>query len=327
VQGLLAAKDRSAVPALLALVADAPEDLLWRVEEMLQRLGGDLAPAQTLTETTPAARQKYRAAWADWWRDHAARVDLARLEHGPRYLGLTVIAELDSNRVWECGRDGAPRWQLNNLLGPIDAQVLPGGRVLIAEHQGQKVTERDLQGKVLWEKAIPGNPVVCQRLPNGNTFIATYNSVLEVRRDGSQAYSYAPNVAPGFPAIYGAQKLRNGHIVVISGNGTLLEMDPSGKQVRTLQVGNNGGWCSVEGLPGGRFLITLTNHGKVREIDATGRVLWECSIPGAAHATRLPNGHTLVASMMHRRVVEVDSRGNEVWKQTTTGRPFHAHRR
>jgi outer membrane protein assembly factor BamB len=213
------------------------------------------------------------------------------------------------------------------LQGPIDAQALPGGRVLIAEHQGQRVTERDLKGNVLWEKKVSGNPIACQRLSNGNTFIATYNGVLEVTRDGKELYSQNPTAGLGFPLMYGAQKLRNGHIVCISGQGTLLEIDTAGKSLRKIQMTNNGGWCSVEGLASGRFLVALTNHGRVLEMDAAGKVVWQCSVPGASHATRLPNGHTLVASMVNRRVVEVDVAGKTVWERSTSGRPFHVHRR
>jgi outer membrane protein assembly factor BamB len=249
------------------------------------------------------------------------------LEFGQRHLGLTIIAELDSNRVWECARDGQPRWQVQNLQGPIDAQALPGGRVLIAEHQGQRVTERDLKGEIVWEKRVNGNPIACQRLPNGNTFIATYQGVLEVTRDGRELYTYNPTAALGLPLLYGAQKLRNGHIVCISGQGMMLEMDSAGRHLKKIQLTNNGGWCSIEGLPGGRFLVALTNHGRVLEIDAEGKTLWQCSVPGASHATRLPNGHTLVASMLNRRVVEVDAAGKTVWEQSTNGRPFHIHRR
>jgi hypothetical protein len=53
----------------------------------------------------------------------------------------------------------------------------------------------------------------------------------------------------------------------------------------------------------------LLNAGKVLEIDAAGKTLWECSVAGASHATRLPNGHTLITSMTNRRVVEVDREG------------------
>jgi HEAT repeat protein len=327
-QGLLAAQDTTAVPVLVALLAEAPPPLTTQVEELLCRLAGDQAPRVSVGRGSLESRQKCRDAWALWWRDQGSQRPLPVLEQVEPHLGLTLLAEMDSNKVWEFGSDGKPRWKLENLQGPIDAQVLPGGHVLIAEFQGQRVTERDLQGNVLWEKRIPnGNPIVCQRLPNGNTVIATHDRLFEVGRDGQEVYSHQRGGQDAF--VFGAQKLRNGHIVCISNQGFVQELDAAtGKEIKQLRQGNhNGGWCSVESLPGGHFLLALLSSGKVLELDAAGNTTWECTVPGACHATRLPNGHTLVASMMTRRVVEVDRDGKTVSELTTSGRPWRVHRR
>jgi hypothetical protein len=324
-QGLIAARDRSAVPVLVALLTDAPLTLCWQAEEQLFRIAGEKAPLVSVGDGAADARKKSRDAWAAWWRDQGAQVDLSLVEDRQRQLGLTVIAELDSNKVWECGPDGKPRWKLENLQGPIDAHVLPGGRVLVAENQAQRVTERDLKGNILWEKHINQNPIACQRLPNGNTFIATYQSVMEVTRAGKEVFTH--NHGPGF-FIFGAQKLRNGHILCISAQGSVIELDSAGKEVKTRQVTNNGGWCGIEGLPGGHILIAMTSNNKVAELDASGKEVWKCTtIAGPCSATRLPNGNTLVASMAGQRVVEVDRSGKRVWEQRTEGRPFRVHRR
>jgi hypothetical protein len=324
-QGLTAAQDRTAVPVLIALLADAPLALGWQAEELLYALAGPEAPAVSLGEGDVETRKKCLAAWTAWWRDRGERVDLGQLEDHERQIGLTVIAELDSNKVWECGPDGKPRWKLDNLQGPIDAQVLPGGRVLVAENQGQRVTERDLKGNILWEKKLNQNPIACQRLPNGNTFIASYQSVMEVTRDGKEVFSHQNG--PGF-FIFGAHKLRDGRILCISAQGAVMVLDARGKELRTFQVANNGGWCGVEGLPGSHILVAVMGNNKVTELDAHGKSVWECStVPGPCAATRLANGHTLVASMAGQRVVEVDRNGKVVWEKTTEGRPFRVHRR
>jgi hypothetical protein len=324
-QGLLAGRDRSAVPTLVALLTDAPLAESWKAEELLYQVAGDQAPSATAGTGGPLDRQKYRDAWAAWWRDHAPSVDLGRVVEGPRYLGLTLLAEMDSNKVWEYGPDGKARWKLDGLLGPMDAQVLPSGRVLIAEYQGQRVTERDLQGNILWTKRINGSPIACQRLADGNTFIATHNSILEVTREGKEVFQRNPGSGL---FLFGAQKLANGHVACIANPGILLELDAQGKTIRTIRLGNNvGGWCGVQALPGARFLVSLLNAGKVLELDAAGKTLWECSVAGASHATRLPNGHTLITSMTNRRVVEVDREGKTVSEMATTGRPWRVHRR
>ena len=325
-QGLVAARDKAAVPVLVELLGDVhvPTAVSWQAEELLYRIAGDQGPGVSMGDGSAPVRKKCQAAWSRWWRDQAAKVDLAGVADGQRLLGLTLVAELDSNKVWECGRDGKPRWTLEGLGGPIDAYALPGGRVLVAENQQSRVTERDLKGKIVWEKALSQSPIACQRLPNGNTFIATYNSVMEVTRDGKDVYSHSPG---GNFFIYGAQRLRNGHIVCASGQGEVLEMDRAGKVLKRIPVATNGGWCSVEGLPGGRLLVAVTGQNKVLEVDGSGKTVWECSVNGACHATRLPNGNTLVASMTGNRVAEVNRAGKSVWEQTTAGRPFHVHRR
>jgi HEAT repeat protein len=324
-QGLVTARDKGAVPVLIALLGDPSLAISWQAEELLFRIAAEQAPSVPLGDGNPEARKKCQAAWMAWWQEHGSAVNLARLEDRQRQLGLTLIAELEVNKVWECGLDGKARWTLGNLQGPIDAQMLPGGRVLVAESQGQRVTERDLKGNIYWEKKLNQNPVACQRLPNGNTFIASYQNLMEVTRDGREVYSHSRG--PGV-FIFGAQKLRNGHILCISHQGAVTELDTRGKELKTVQITNNGGWCSVESLPGGHVLVALMGANRVAELDAGGKSVWECnSVQGPCAATRLPNGHTLVASMTGQRVIEVDRAGKTVWQRTTEGRPYRIHRR
>ncbi|HEV3205304.1 MAG TPA: HEAT repeat domain-containing protein [Gemmataceae bacterium] len=323
-QGLVAARDKTAIPVLIQLLLDAPLALSWQAEELLFRVALDNAPVVSVGEGSLESRRKCRMAWADWWRDHEVSVDLTRVEDNQRQLGLTLIAELDKNIVWECGPDGKPRWTLEHLQGPIDAQVLPGGRVLIAENAGMRVTERDLKGNVLWERKIFQNPICCRRLANGNTFIGSYQGVMEVTREGKEVYSYNPGHGS---LIFGAQKLRNGHILCITAQNTILELDDKGKELKKIPVTTQHNWSSVEMLPGGRYLVATLTNNKIMEIDSTGKTGWECSVSGACHATRLPNGNTLVTSMTANKVLEVDRTGNTVWEKSTSGRPFHAYRR
>jgi HEAT repeat protein len=330
-QGLLAAKERAAVEALLALLTDGGIEHANEAELILRELAAERSPVLSLGDGTAEARRKCQDGWLAWWRDHGSRQELPLLDPGGRQLGLTLVAELignnaNGNRVWEFGLDGKPRWELTNLQGPIDAHVLPGNRVLIAEHNAQIVTERDLKGEIRWQYKAPGNPVACQRLPNGNTFVATYNAVIEVKPSGDVVYQHNPNAGVG-GVIYDACKLPNGNIVCIGGRGTVIELKSTGEKVNTIQVGNNGGWGGVAPLPGGRFLVAMMNPGRVVEVDREGKVHWEANVPNACHAIRLPNGNTLVACMNVQKVVEVNRTGNTVWERPTTGRPFHVRRR
>src|SRR5205823_5162189 len=109
---------------------------------------------------------------------------------------------------------------------PVDAQPLPGGRVLVAEHGRSRVTERDPKGEVLWEQRTDSQPVSCQRLANGNTFIATYNELLEVTRDHKVVFS-----RKRLAGVFNARKLPNGHVVFVQSNNQVVELDEAGREL------------------------------------------------------------------------------------------------
>jgi HEAT repeat protein len=330
-QGLLAARDRTAVPVLIDLLGKAPDSWAWRVEELLRRVAGDQGPDLPPATNLAEGRQRAVWAWQSWWAANAWRVDLTRAAEDDQRLGLTLIVEYDRNRgtrrgqVYECGRDGKPRWKVEDLAGPMDAQVLPNHRVLVAESASSRVTERDTAtGAILWQYNV-GNPVVCQRLPNGNTFVASYNMLIEV--DPTRKVVFTHNLSPSF-FLFDARKLRTGNIVCINSQGVLLEFDPvARKNVRTVNVGSQGNWCGVDPLPSGRYLVALMSPGEVREIDASGKVHWKCRVPGVFRASRLPNGNTLAVSMNSRTVAEFDRSGRRIWEKTCQGRPWRAHAR
>jgi hypothetical protein len=324
-QGLIAARDRQAVPTLVALLADSPLPVARQAEEMLFQIAGDQSPRQSLGPGTTLARQRCREVWYSWWRDHGGQLHLPTLEEGERLIGLTVVAEPFTNDVWECGPDGQPRWRISSLKGPWDAQSLPGGRVLIAEYQGNQVTERDQTGKVLWQKRVSGTPNCCQRLPNGNTFITTNQTILEVDRSGQEVYSYSPGDSL---YIVGAMKERGGRIVCGTSQGVVVfQSDAAGKHWKMTRIGNVQNWCRAEGLPGGRVLVAIPSENKVLEMDASGTVLQTWVVPGAASAVRLPNGHTLIGCSNANRVVELDRSGKTVWEKTGDGQPWRVRRR
>jgi len=317
-------KDKEALPPLIALLTELPRERAWQVEDVLCRLAGDQAPPVSLGDDDVGRRQ-CRDKWAEWWQKNADKADLARLTDGQRMLGYTVITSLDqrnTGKVYEIGLDGKPRWKIENLQFPIDAQVLPGERVLIAEMNGGRVTERDFKGKVLWEKAVQ-MPLACQRLPNGNTFIATRNQLLEYDRSGKEVFKHDRNDF----GIYGGAKLRNGQYGMITSFGTFIRLDSSGKEVKSINVSQNLSLTGVDALPSGRVLIPIWGENKVVEYDPDGKSVWEATVNNPVSAMRLPNGNTLVASMGGGQVLELDRSGKKVWEHKVDGRPWRARRR
>ncbi len=199
-----------------------------------------------------------------------------------------------------------------NLGGPIDVQLLPGGKLLVSEYKANRVTERDRTGKVLWEKKTNVSAISCLRLPNGNTLIGTLNEIFEVTRDGKTVFTLPRDAGGG--SVWGAHKLRNGHILYLQSNGEVVEANTAGKRIRTVNVGGTNGWGGVELLANGRLLVAKYSANQVVEVAAP------------AQATRLPNGNTLATVTNSKRIVEIDRTGKIVWQQVTQGRPFRVRR-
>jgi HEAT repeat protein/outer membrane protein assembly factor BamB len=325
-QGLLAGKDRHAVPVLIALLADTPANLAGQAEEVLWGLAEDASPAVPSDADPAAARRKYRDAWSHWWRDHGKDVDLARLGQRPPYLGLTLIAQSSAGKVWECAKDGKPRWTISGLEGPIEALMLPGNRVLVVENLGKRVSERDLSGKVLWEHKTDDEALSARRLPNGHIFVATNSTVSEITRDGKDVYRHRFPVGGAGGRINSACKLRNGRLLVLTSDGVMAEVDaPTGKLLATRTAPDHASY-SVEPLPGGGCLVAAYGAGKVVEYDAAFKSVWEYNLPSAFHALRLPNGHTLISSHSGK-IVEVTRESKIVWEQRIDDHVWRAHRR
>ncbi len=327
---LVRAGDKSAVPALIALVEKGTPALSWQAEDLLFRLAGPDAKLPTLGPGADAA--KCRRAWDEWWKEKGDKIDLAKLNLEEAERGLTLVCDVNggprgNGSVWECDRAGKVVWRCDDVNGPIDARVLPGGRVLVAERHANRVTERDRKGAVLWETKTKSAPVSCERLANGNTFVATEHELTEITRDNKTVYAHTVE-----HYVYSATRLRNGHVLYAHNAQGLVELDAAGKVVRTVPFahqGDGGGvWLGVDLLPNGRFLIGVYGENKVVEIDGAGKRLWQADVNTAVFPCRLRNGNTLVPSADGNRVVEVNRDGKEVWtvRSEGSGRPFRVRR-
>src|SRR5262249_9212699 len=143
--------DKAVMDDLFKLLGSGPVEYAYQVEDVLCQLIGDGKAPATLAGGDAAHRLKCRDAWERWWQANAAKVDLARLTQGEPIKWFTIVVEVDginagngnNGRVWECGPDGKQRWEWLNVSGPVDVQVLPGGRYLLAEYYASRVTERD----------------------------------------------------------------------------------------------------------------------------------------------------------------------------------------
>jgi hypothetical protein len=332
-RALLEAKDKSAVPVLVALLTELRREDCWQVEDILYRLAGDQVPTNLVLGSDDASRQRYRDSWLDWWTRNGEQIDLAKLDVAQRLLGYTLLAEMDirgvNGKVVELGPDKKPRWSIEGLRQPMDAQVLGNDRVLITEYQSSQVTERNFKGEILWRKSLSGvsaNPTSAQRLVNGNTFIASRRQILEVDRTGKEVFSYTRSTND----IMSAQKLRNGQIAFITQAGMFVRLDPTEKkEVKSFAVGPLQLFGThFEVLANGHILVPLYSNARIVEYDQDGKLVWEAGAstpPTCLH--RLPNGNTLVGSMLNQQVVELNQSGKQVWDYQADGRLYRVRRR
>jgi HEAT repeat protein len=322
-QGLLAGLDKAAVPTLIDFAAERSGELGWQAEDVLIRLAGEYLKDLKYGDTEDDRKARHEA-WSAWWKANEAKVDLAKAAGARRFLNHTLVPEMHANKVWEIGSDGKTiLWEVAVPGCPIDAEVLPGGRILVAELNAHIVTERDQRtGKIEWEYKI-NTPIACRRLPNGQTFIGTNHSLHVVTREGKEVMTYKPT--DNF-FIHSVQRLDNGHMVCVSMEGAVREVDPTGKELVTIPLPIRGSWSGVESAPGGHFLAVNNAEGKVLEVDRAGKIVWEYLMPGACYASRLPNGNTLVVSN-NTGLYEVDRGKKIVWEHKIGTSLWRAHRR
>jgi hypothetical protein len=318
---LASAGDRQAVPVLIELLAQLPPEQAEQAEELLYHLAGVTAPPLPLGQDS-IAQQKCRDAWRLWWRDHGAHVEMAALKDRERQLGYTLLVLLHDNRVAEWDREGKQRWQINGLAAPLDAEVLPGHRVLIAEHDAKRVTERNFQGEILWEKKLSEPPIHAQRLPDGRTFIATRTQLLEVDRSGRELLRYHSDNS----AIITARRFRDGRIGCIE-KGSYFERSAGGVELSRFAAPP--GVFTTNALtllPNGHLLIASYGGGTVQEYDRSGKAVWEVKLGRPLCALRLTGGHTLVSSQ-DMVLVEFDRSGKEIARHNAPGHPCQIRRR
>src|SRR5262249_26821858 len=119
-EGLLAARDNDALPALVALIGEAPAPLARDAESLLFNVAGEKPASVYVGEGSDAERKKCREAWEAWYKADGARIDLAKLDTESRTLGLTLCVAWDSDgaaagRVFEIDLAGKEKWSISDV--------------------------------------------------------------------------------------------------------------------------------------------------------------------------------------------------------------------
>jgi HEAT repeat protein len=322
-QGLLAAREKGAVPVLIGLLQDAPLDLAWQAEELLRWLAGMQAPEALVGSGGTRQREKCRAAWQAWWRAEETRLDWASRDRDNRRPGLVLLCE--PSRVWLCGCDGKTRWEITGLESPNAVQELPGPRFLVLEPYAARLTERDAGGKIVWQvdRLTDDGYVNAQRLPNGNTFLASMEQFVEYGRDGKVVNKVDVTESTDGD-VSDAVKLRSGAVVVRLPSG-VAELDGvTGSVLRGSTVNNlrpvHNGHMAV--LPNGNCLLADPRRQRVVELDLAGNIVWEHGAGVVAAVAGLRNGNVLVATQREHWLFEMTRDGRCVWEAPLNGQPI-----
>ena len=197
-------------------------------------------------------------------------------------------------------------------------------------------------GKVEWEMPWGGIHDV-HVLPNGNIMTQQGSSkVVEIDRAGRRIVwtydSVASNGNAGKPVeVHSFQPLGEGRVMIAeSGPARIIEIDRSGKLLHEVKLKVDHPHPHTDTrlarkLKGGHYLVCHEGDGAVREYDASGKVVWEYSVPlfgkepKPGHgpeafgnkcfaAVRLPSGNTLITTGNGHSVLEVTPQQEIVWQ-------------
>ncbi|MDN5348080.1 MAG: hypothetical protein PWP65_1644 [Clostridia bacterium] len=215
-------------------------------------------------------------------------------------------------------------WYYNEKVDrahPGNFEILPNGNILYCRNSfhDPAVVELTPAGKEVWRYG-PLPAAAARRLKNGHTLIADSGmpgpprrpAVLEVDGRGRVIWRYEfPDRAEAPRYI---EPLEGGRILVVTRN-TLLYLVPPGQITWRYTAADLINLVSASCLPGGHILLVdagLGGRGKVREIDARGKTVWEYrgeerfgGLQRPVAATRLRGGLTLIVDAGNNRLLVV----------------------
>lgn len=191
----------------------------------------------------------------------------------------------------------------------------------------------DADGTVLWkhdtagpQKGHAGHHDV-HLLKNGNIlFHDSWTKTQEITLDKKIVWSYDSATMNGNAGkkvdVHAFARLENGETVLVeSGVGRIIHVDPDGKLTKVVPLGEGGRKNTrlMRLLDNGHYLACAEQPGVVTEYNDKGEIVWEYEIGTRVYgAIRLANGNTLIASGGGNSVIEVTPEKDIVWDITKT---------
>ncbi|MCG8602412.1 MAG: PQQ-binding-like beta-propeller repeat protein [Verrucomicrobiales bacterium] len=192
---------------------------------------------------------------------------------------VLAICEADGTVLWKHDTEGPQKGH----AGHHDVHLLSNGNVLF--HDSWTVTKEITPAKeVIW----------------------TYDSANNGGNKGKKV------------DVHAFARLENGNTVIVESSvGRIIHVDPSGKIVKRIPLGEGGRKKTrlMRILDNGNYLACAENPGVVTEYDGEGNIVWEYEIGTRVYgAIRLKNGNTMICSGSGNSVVEVSPEKEVVWK-------------
>lgn len=320
-----AGEETAALPVAIAELKQANQVAGFELEDWLHQIAGESGPAPLPWPGTAAGRAARQKAWLEW---------LANRPQPALEKDRTLTVLLDEGIIRLLNSRNEPVWELKDIAFPLDAEYLPGGRILVAEHGANKVTIRSPKNEVLWERSVE-MPLAAQRTPRGTILITTADMVLEVDGDGTERNRFLPagtREAAGVYTIMKSQMLPTGELGLVTQRRELGEdaffvrFDSDWREVGSIpvRVGTSGG--RIDWKPNGNVLVPELDRNRVAEYDAKGKELWVADAEVPVFATRTSRGTTLITSRSDAGAREVDEKGKVVWSYKAESRVTRAIR-
>ncbi|GEM_PF-1377999 len=226
---------------------------------------------------------------------------------GSALSGFTLIVDYGNIKVYEVDNEGKEVWALPlDLFGPVDAELLPNGNLLITEQEDNAVREYDRDGEEVWSFGDLDTPRDADILRSGNILITDTknNRVIEVDRKKRILWTFGRKEARDSRfKPYDADRLPNGNTLIADfGGSRILEVAPDGSIVWEQK---NLPFCyDADRLPNGDTLVTLhktgkgPSTGKILEFNPNHQIVWQLTrLKNPSDADRLPDGTTMVCEV------------------------------
>lgn len=318
---LTTARDKDALEQMIEMIPELPRGRLWQAEDYLLQLAHDDAPKVVIGSSEESLKNAAKV-WQEWWAKDNKPLD--QFAYVPRISGRTMLIQMDFRfgsvgSVIELGPDMKERWEITGLASPMDAKILPDGRIAVAEHNGNRITFRDTQGNVLSTRTIGGanrvygNPQQLELLDNGNLLVICRNLVAEMKLDkDEEVMRYVRNRYD----ISGATRLPDGKTLLLLQNGPdhCMFIDEKGKEIENTKLKFGMPYYQGYVNKSGPDRVLVTEMNQVAEYDLKeNKRIWSLPTNQPRSVQRLPNGNTLYVDASNNRLVEVTPEKEEVW--------------